>query len=383
MTYHHGARVTEASTGIRAFLGASTAVIGMVAIASDADDTVFPLNTPVLISDVRAAIDKGGEAGTLAPSLEAISDQTSPVAVIVRVAEGTGDGAQAATNTNVSAGLNKLLTAKSTLGVKPKILGCPGLDKLDCATTLATVAGKLDAMAYASALGGAGVDTVAEAVTYRAGFEARELMLLYPDFKSGGATASAVARALGLRARIDEEQGWNKTLSNVPVRGVTGISLPVSWELTDPSTDAGILNAAQITTLINSNGYRFWGSRTCADDPLFAFESATRTAQVLKETIANGLMWAVDKPLHPSLARDIIESINAEFRKLKQAGLIIGGEAFYDPSANSNDSLAAGELHIDYEYTSTPPLENLGLTQRVTDRFFADFSALAASPFGA
>ncbi|MDI8978137.1 phage tail sheath subtilisin-like domain-containing protein, partial [Salmonella enterica subsp. enterica serovar Lubbock] len=38
-------------------------------------------------------------------------------------------------------------------------------------------------------------------------------------------------RALGLRARIDQEQGWHKTLSNVGVNGVTGISASVFWDL--------------------------------------------------------------------------------------------------------------------------------------------------------
>ena len=53
-----------------------------------------------------------------------------------------------------------------------------------------------------------------------------------------------MARALGLRAKIDEEVGWHKSLSNYEVNGVTGISKDVYWDLQDPSTDAGVLNAA-------------------------------------------------------------------------------------------------------------------------------------------
>ena len=52
-------------------------------------------------------------------------------------------------------------------------------------------------------------------------------------------------------------------------------------------------------------------------DELFAFESATRTAQILADTMAEGHFWAVDKPLHPSLVKDILEGINAKFRELK------------------------------------------------------------------
>ncbi len=46
----------------------------------------------------------------------------------------------------------------------------------------------------------------------------------------------------------------------------------------------------------------------------FAFENYTRTAQVLTDTMAEAHMWAVDKPLNPSLARDIIEGIRAKMR---------------------------------------------------------------------
>src|SRR3546814_2325783 len=89
-----------------------------------------------------------------------------------------------------------------------RILGVPGLDTQDVVAELAIIARKLRGFAYAAAIG----DTIAEAVTYRDEFAARELMLLWPNF-TGTFEGDAVARALGLRARIDEEQGWHKTRS--------------------------------------------------------------------------------------------------------------------------------------------------------------------------
>ena len=65
---------------------------------------------------------------------------------------------------------------------------------------------------------------------YRDNFSQRELMIIWPDFVSWNTTtnksdtAYATARALGLRAKIDTETGWHKTLSNVGVNGVTGIT---------------------------------------------------------------------------------------------------------------------------------------------------------------
>ncbi len=73
--------------------------------------------------------------------------------------------------------------------------------------------------------------------------------------------AWATARALGLRAKIDQETGWHKTLSYVGVNGVTGVSASVSWDLQEKVTDANLLNQAGVTTLIRNDGFKFWGKR--------------------------------------------------------------------------------------------------------------------------
>lgn len=383
-TYHHGVRVTEINEGTREIRTPSTAIIGMVATASDADAIFFPLNKAVLVTDIYAAIAKAGVQGTLAKSLKAIESQTKPVLVIVRVAEGV---TAEETETNIigtvtaggeKTGLKALLTAEQRFGVKPRILGVPGLDSQDVTTELIAIAQKLRAFAYASCHD---CDTKEEAAMYREGFGAREVMMIWPNFLSFDTTTStttevdAVAYALGLRAKIDAEHGWQKTLSNLPVNGASGISKDVFFDLQDPNTDAGYLNAAEVTTLINRTGFRFWGSRTCSADPLFAFENYTRTAQILADAIADAHFWAVDKELYPSIARDILESIKAKFRELKRLGLIVDGDAWLDTELNTKDTLKAGKLYIDYDYTPVPPLENLNFRQRITDRYLVDFAS--------
>jgi phage tail sheath protein FI len=67
----------------------------------------FPLNKPVLITSVQSAIAKAGTKGTLAASLQAIADQSKPVVVVVRVAEGTGDDAEAQTVSNIIGGTDE------------------------------------------------------------------------------------------------------------------------------------------------------------------------------------------------------------------------------------------------------------------------------------
>lgn len=382
--YHHGVRVVEINQGRRAIRTIATAIIGIVCTAPAADPAAFPLNTPVLLTDLPQAIGLAGTTGTLRKTLEAIDAQCRPFVVVVRVEPGE-DGA--ATTSNVigtsaggsKTGLQALLDAHSLLGVRPRIIGAPGLDGAQTvAQALATVAGKLRGMAYASAGAAASKE---EAALYRENFSARELMLIWPDLQAWNVTTSAtdtvpaVAYALGLRAAIDLEQGWHKTISNVGINGVTGISKGVSWDLQDPSTDAGFLNAADVTTLVRMNGLRFWGSRTCSDDPLFAFESATRSAQIIADSIADAMAIFVDKPLHASIARDILETIKARGRQWVSDGYLLGFDCWYDPTANSETDLSAGILKIDYDYTPVPPIENLELRQRITDQYIANFSA--------
>ncbi len=292
-------------------------------------------------------------------------------------AETTANVIGSVTGYGKKTGIQALLAAEQRFGVKPRILGVPELDDENVATALISVAIKLRAFAYVAAHG---CETKEEAVMYRENFGEREAMVIWPNFQNFDVNAqesrplSAVAKALGHRARLDNEIGWHKTLSNMPVNSVTGITHDVFWDLQDPATDAGYLNAAEVTTLINKSGFRFWGSRTCTEDPLFAFESYTRTAQVLADTIAEAHLWAVDKPMHPSLVRDIIEGINAKFRELSRKGYILGGEAWFDPELNSKEVLKSGKLYIDYDYTPVPPLENLMLQQRITDRYLVDFA---------
>ena len=384
--YHHGVEVVEINDGTRTISTVSTAVVGMVCTASDADAGAFPLNEPVLITNPQSAIAKAGTKGTLKKSLQLIANQSKPVVVVVRVAEGTGDDeeAQAQTISNIIGttdengkytGLKALLTAKAVTGVKPRILGVPGLDTQEVATALVSVAQKLRAFAYVSAWG---CTTISDVIAYRENFSARELMIIWPEFLGWDTTASATttsyatAIALGLRAKIDNDTGWHKTLSNVGVNEVTGISASVFWDLQEKGTDADLLNEAGVTTLIRSDGFRFWGNRNCSDDPLFQFENYTRTAQVIADTMAEGHMWANDKPITATLIRDIIDGINAKFRELKSGGYIIDATCWFDEEANSKESLKAGKLFIDYDYTPVPPLEHLTLRQRITDKYLAN-----------
>ncbi|WP_127960141.1 phage tail sheath protein [Serratia microhaemolytica] len=380
--YHHGVTVSETTDLSTLITDIDSAVIGVVCTAEDADAEMFPLNTPVLITRVAKVLGKAGKTGTLRTTLKAISDQCSPQVIVIRVAEHKD---QAEQNSLVIGGTDKegrytgmqaLLSAEMRVGVRPRVLAAPALDSQAVAAELAVIAEKLRAFAY---VGAQGCSNIEQAKAYRNQFAARELMVLWPNFicfdieAKQNKSIPAAAHAVGMRAKIDATQGWHKTISNVPVNNVLGMDRDVYFTLQGTDTDSDQLNAAGITTLIKQNGYRFWGSRTC-DKEIYLFESYTRTAQVIADTIAEAHFIYVDKPLTPSLVKDIVDGINKKLTSYVTAGKLLGARCWYDAEPNTAETLRNGQLTIKYNYTPVPPLENLSLVQEFTDEYFATFS---------
>ena len=89
----HGITVNEPLAGTRPIAAVATAVIGIVGTAPAAPNDDYPLDKPILITDVRAALATIGATGTLPKALEAIALQCSPIIILVRVAPGADDAA--------------------------------------------------------------------------------------------------------------------------------------------------------------------------------------------------------------------------------------------------------------------------------------------------
>lgn len=377
---HHGITANEYTEGVRSISDISTAIIGMVCTAEDADAKVFPINTPIFATSAYDLLAKAGTKGTLAKSLDAIVDQADAQVVIVRVNDsknteelkanviGTAEGGN-------YTGLKALRRAKAVTGFTPKILGCPELDSQDVLTELAGVAQATRAFAYGSA---GGNTDITEVGNYRKNFGQRELMLIDNEFMAFDPTtkktetAATIARVLGARAKLDKNVGWHKSISNTEINGVSGLKFARSFDLLDKNCDANTLNNKDVTTLIREDGFRVWGNRTCTNDSMMAFEVATRTAQIIQETIASAFMWALDKPMHPSLMEDIIMAINAKLAQYVNKGYILGARVFIDKTLNTSETVQAGQFTISYEFTWVPPLENMVFNQHVTDTFFVN-----------
>ncbi|MFT8555399.1 MAG: phage tail sheath subtilisin-like domain-containing protein [Zymomonas mobilis] len=388
MSFVHGISINEASDISGSDTITSEAVIGIVATADDADNSVFPLDTPVLISDLTAAIGQSGKTGTLHKALIAINANVSTPVIVIRVADNKDADALNASVIGLydgkRTGIQALLSAEAATGLRPTIIGVPDLDTQPVVNALIPIAKNLRAMVYAKAIG----ETLSDVIKYRANFDARELMLIWPNviaYDSVNAkndVFSSAAFALGQRAAIDESTGFNKTLSNVSVSGILGLEHPISFDLTSMNSDAGLLNLSQITAVVRRKGFRFWGNRAATSDSSYAFESATRTHYAIIEAIIEGTEEYIDQDLTTALIEVMVGKVNDLFKTLKLKNQIIGAKCWYDPSKNSAANLAAGQLYLSYNFTPTAPNENTDITATITDTYYASMNSSLSSSTG-
>lgn len=372
MAFLHGVRVQQRADSRSYIPTTDTATIAVVVTADNADDTTFPLNIPVKIAgfDELTRI-AAGSTGTFARVIEGIGSQGyAPLLAVVRVAESADPVEQAA---NVVAGVGALAAVPGTFDFIPRLLGAPGLDSgAGVVTALGALADKWSAFCYVNlnAVSGADALMAANAITHK------RIMPIWPNFTSGGQVIPAAAVALGLRVRIDTEhpQSFAKTLSNVTVRGMDGVTQLVEWDMQGSSTNlASQLNAANVTTIIKSAAaYRFWGNRTASNEVDWQFESSVRIASIIDQTVANAQLARLDQPMSQNLIEDMIEDVRDQLNVYRTAGILINANVWLDPGFNSISQIEQGNIYVHYDFTPPPPLEGITMVSTITNKYLLE-----------
>ncbi|MBB4266883.1 phage tail sheath C-terminal domain-containing protein [Roseospira visakhapatnamensis] len=188
----------------------------------------------------------------------------------------------------------------------------------------------------------------------------------------GAVDQPASARVAGVIARMDNERGFWWSPSNQVLNGIIGTSRPVGWAVGDVHSEANWLNEREVTTVIRREGFRLWGNRTCSEDPLWAFLSVRRTADMVYDAVEAAFVWAMDRPLSPQLVLDVQESVNAYLRSLKARGAILGGRCWLDPELNTPDRLMAGHLTLDFDIEPPAPMERLTFRAHREDGYYTE-----------
>lgn len=197
--FHHGLSNRDHTDSQGFIRETPTNVIGLVAFADDADAQFYPLHTPVLITNINTGLAKAGVHGNLRKSLETIQPIVNPTIVVVRIPSpflASGFDASRVIGTTQAdgkrTGLQALLTAKTRLGVVPKINIVPNCETPDVIHALININKKLRAFSYATPRDAQAkmLETKEEVVAFRKTLGDKEVMLVWPEFTAGNVLQS-------------------------------------------------------------------------------------------------------------------------------------------------------------------------------------------------
>jgi hypothetical protein len=111
--------------------------------------------------------------------------------------------------------------------------------------------------------------------------------------------------------------------------------------------------------ITQKNGFRLWGNRTTATDPLWMFLSVRRTADMIYESLEQALLWALDRPFSEQLLRDVRDTVQSYIDTLVARGALLGGQCWLDPELNTEAELRAGRVWMNYDLEPPAPMEHL------------------------
>ena len=77
------------------------------------------------------------------------------------------------------------------------------------------------------------------------------------------------------------------------------------------------------------------------------------------ESVEAAQLWAMDRPFSAQLIQDIRDSVQEYLNTLTARGAILGGKVWLDPELNTEATLKAGQLYLDFDIEPPAPLERL------------------------
>ena len=288
----------------------------------------------------------------------------------------------------VGEGLELFDTALTQFGFTPKILIAPyfASDK-QVADAMITLAGELKAVALLDTT----ETSVSGALTHRGdatkafGTNSERALLCFPSVDVEWPIWTETAASpysmylAGVIAASDNNtsRGYWFPPSNVSVRGIVKPSVVITFDPSNPNTQANQLNAAGICTIVSSygTGWLAWGQRN-ASFPTSTlptnFISVRRTADIIHLSVIQNSLQFIGQPINGAVIDAIKESVNEFIRQLIQRGALIdGSKCNFRAVDNPPASIAAGQLTFQIVMMPAPGLE------RLTFNSYVDTSLLA------
>lgn len=214
--------------------------------------------------------------------------------------------------------------------------------------------------------------TDAAAIQVPADFGSDRVYVIDPWVLVAGVALPASSAVAGLINRVDNELGFWWSPSNKIINGIEGTARAIDFTLGDYTSRANLLNEQKVATIIREQGFRLWGNRSTSAEPLYAFLSVRRTADMINESILRGHLWAVDRCISAVYLEEVMESVRGYLRSLKARGAILGGDVWVDPDLNSPTSIAAGQVFFDFEFTPPYPAERVTFRSHLVNTYVVD-----------
>lgn len=407
--FNHGTRVIDAGSSSRPLEVADASTIGLNFIDPTADNTLFPMDEPVLFYSHE--VDKVAKLGTTPGNLavdqvnaaKAQGIEVCIVAARVPHSVKTDPAEKAAEELANLVGSAGMMTGAHALSYAEGHVG----RSVDIFTGGARSAHRVsDAKnPYADALdqvsrkvkgifvcdtGGPDAETSLE---YAADFSSRYGYLVDPFVRVQSGT-SIIAKpaspfAAAMFAKRDKTKGGPYTSpSNQEVAGILGIARPVTYFDGEIEHEANLLNKNGIATFIpkrviqksggvfSANGRILWGNRTTSADPLWQFVNVVRTRATIEKAIVAGFRpWANDENISSQHVIAVMRSLQDLIDSLISIGAILGGAVYFERDLNTNASIRQGKIRVEFDAEEAPPLEDLIFGSRRNEAYIDNLAA--------
>ena len=277
-------------------------------------------------------------------------------------------------------GFELLRDGFNLFGADAKILICPEYDKTaSCAAALATLADQMHAKAYIQLPKGTSLSKAIAGRgpmgTINASASNENVRHFFPyAIGSTNTLESLATHAAGLRMKVDVDHGYWFSTSNHELSGVIGMEIPLTARVDDLQSETNRLNAVGITTIFNSfgTGFRLWGNRS-SNFPtvthISCFEVASRTGDIIDESIRQAELQFIDQPIDDALLDSFVETIDTFLRSQKS---LVGYSVGLDYEYDLVDAFSQGQIPLIYDYTPKIPGERISNKSVMTRKYLAN-----------
>lgn len=277
-------------------------------------------------------------------------------------------------------GFELLRDGFNLFGADAKILICPEYDKTaSCAAALATLADQMHAKAYIQLPKGTSLSKAIAGRgpmgTINASASNENVRHFFPyAIGSSNSLESLATHAAGLRMKVDVDHGYWFSTSNRELSGVIGMEIPLTARVDDLQSETNRLNAVGITTIFNSfgTGFRLWGNRS-SNFPtvthISCFEVASRTGDIIDESIRQAELQFIDQPIDDALLDSFVETIDTFLRSQKS---LVGYSVGLDYEYDLVDAFSQGQIPLIYDYTPKIPGERISNKSVMTRKYLAN-----------